>query len=284
MQRLAEWMTRSSTRHSKSSVGQLRTFARHLGLDERETREGIERITGSMLERTTRGSLSITNEWLNERLAGVPDARMLRLALKGNTARSIAVERLEQKLLSQFDSSQSKLIRRDLLQAEVREQAARFPVVFLIGHGGCGKTILAVQYLLEESATRLVMMVAASDATKDDCLGHELRELRSKDYFRRLPPDPIGRVIDRLRIANEDVEPPYLLVDLDGLDEISEDMRRGVRTVISQLRDRAVRSEPRRDTPVDLSNPIPQSGVRDPRLDPVMAPDRVSRHIRRQSW
>ena len=56
----------------------------------------------------------------------------------------------------------------------MREEAARFPVVFLIGHGGCGKTILAVQYLLEESATRLVMMVAASDATKDDCLGHEL--------------------------------------------------------------------------------------------------------------
>ena len=79
------------------------------------------------------------------------------------------------------------------------------------------------------------MMLAASDATKDDCLGLELRRLRSKDYYEGLRPDPIGRVIDRLRIANKDAEPPYLLIDLDGLDEIYEDMRRGVRNVINQL-------------------------------------------------
>ena len=93
-----------------SSVRQLETFARHLGLDERETREGIERITGSMLERTTRGSLPITKEWLNECLASAPDARMLRLALQGETARSTAAVRLSQKLSSQFGSSQGELI------------------------------------------------------------------------------------------------------------------------------------------------------------------------------
>jgi hypothetical protein len=136
-----------------------------------------------------------------------------------------------------FGSSHSELIRRDLLQ-QVREQAALFPIVFLIGQGGCGKTILAFQYLLEESTKRLVMMLRSPEVTSDDCIGRELRELRSKDYSQRLPIDPIGGGIDRLRIANEDAEPPYLLIGLDGLDEIAGDMRRGVHAVINQLWER----------------------------------------------
>jgi hypothetical protein len=219
----------------ESSVRWLETFAKHLGLNEAEIRDGITRIIGSILETTARGPLSITREWLNERFTRAPNARVLHLASSGDTARNAAAERLKSKPSEYFWADPDELIPRDRLP-QLREQAALFPIVFLIGHGGCGKSVLAAQYLLEESAKRLVLMLAAPEAQEDECIGRELKELRSGACSQDNRADPITTVIDRLCIANEGAEPPYVLVDLDGLDEVSDDVKSGVRRVINRFR------------------------------------------------
>ncbi len=233
-----------------------------------------------MLERTAQGSFSITREWLNECFTGAPDARLLNLSASGDTARTAARERLLEKLRLYFPASTSELIQRDALK-QLGEQAAIFPVVFLIGHGGCGKTILAVQYLLEESTRRLVMMLAAPDATQDECLGRELRELRSREHSHRVPVDSMGVVIDRLCVANEDAEPPFLVIDVDGLDEVSESAKSGVRQVIDRFWGRA--NVPAQGRPcVDLSGPLPGYDARGAEANLRLAQRRVSRGRRGQ--
>ena len=64
---------------SESAVRHLETFARHLGLNDREIRDGFGRVISSMLARAAQEPLSITEEWLNECFARVPDARPMRL-------------------------------------------------------------------------------------------------------------------------------------------------------------------------------------------------------------
>jgi hypothetical protein len=221
----------------EKAVKQIEIFAKHLGLREPEIRGGIGKVISSMLTRAAQEPLSITKEWLKECFTGVPDARVLHLAAQGDTARTAGTERLEQELSRQFGATTSELIQRDYIQ-RLREQVARFPIVFLIGQGGCGKTVLAVQYLLEESTKRLVIMLGASKATSDQCVGLEIRRLRSKEYYHSLQPDPIPTVVDRLRIANEDAEPPYLLIDLDGLDEASEHVKSNLIHVIEHFWER----------------------------------------------
>ncbi len=52
------------------------------------------------------------------------------------------------------------LVRRRLVD-EVEKQAALHTLVFLVGDGGSGKSVMAAQYLGNEGASRFVAVVAA---------------------------------------------------------------------------------------------------------------------------
>ena len=86
----------------------------------------------------------------------------------------------------------------------------------------------------------------------DDCLGHELNRLRSRDHWQHLALEAPHAIIGRLRRANPGSPPPLFVVDLDGLDEVPESSKANVRRVINLFWDPGRLGRADSAPPVDL--------------------------------
>lgn len=121
------------------------------------------------------------------------------------------------------------------LFAAVEEQVAQFPVVFLLGDGGCGKSVLAGRFVCEEGARRLVASVAARDFDRH-WLGETFNEWRSEHQADSLAVLPVSEVLRRVLLANEQQERPLIVVKVDGIDEATDEDRRELRRLLDTCR------------------------------------------------
>src|SRR5262249_35386376 len=125
-------------------------------------------------------------------------------------------------------------IRRTLLDT-IEQLAAQFPVVFLLGDGGCGKSVLAGRFVCEAASRCLVGSVAARDFHRH-WLGEAFNEWRTSSYADSLPPLPPSEVLRRVRLANDGEERPLLVLNIDGLDEAPDQNRHELRRLLAVCR------------------------------------------------
>ena len=209
----------------------LRRYALAHGLPEEEHDAAINRVVGAAVQATAIGDLEFSRAWLNRHLFGFPDARRLTLTATGDTARGAAHDEVLQFLRRSFAPDEGALVRRRLLD-EIARQASQHAVVFLLGSGGCGKSVLAIQYLREQGS-RCFVACESARALEQGWLGRTFNSLRSTSNVSSLPTYSEAEVVRRLRLANPDTERPLLAVALDGLDEVAPLNRSEVRRLIS---------------------------------------------------
>jgi hypothetical protein len=196
----------------------LRKYATERGLYDEEFEPALSRLVGDALRTTVKGPAEFSQGWLNRCLFGSPNIRSLRIAAPdSDSARCESAVALESWLTRQVGSFQHSLVRREYLR-DLSDQLIRYPVVLVLGGGGCGKSTLAAQFLLEFSASRFVAAVSARDLGAF-WLGQAFNTWRHPESARQRPPGPDDDVPRRLRYANPDAPSPILVVDIDGLDE-----------------------------------------------------------------
>ena len=117
----------------------------------------------------------------------------------------------------------------------IEQQVAQFPIVFLLGDGGCGKSVLAARFVCETASGRLADSLSARDYHRR-WLGVAFNHWRSGMYADDLPVLPAKDVLRRIRIANDAEERPLIVVNVDGLDEASDEKRRELRQLVDMCR------------------------------------------------
>ncbi|CAN5708770.1 hypothetical protein BH23PLA1_BH23PLA1_27780 [soil metagenome] len=214
-------------------IDQVRAFASRHGMFPFEFEAALDRLVGRILHCTIGRPLEITIESLNECLFGVPDARPLDLTREAGSAHTAARAALSTTAFTSLVEDKASLVPRRLIE-EVEKQAALHTVVFLMGDGGSGKSVLATQFLQNEAHHRFVAFVAAS-GVEDNWLGRKLNSWRSPRFSHNLRIESIDDVIGRLRHANPRTPRPVLLLNLDGIDEVADDHRHSTRRLINHF-------------------------------------------------
>jgi len=97
--------------------------------------------------------------------------------------------------------------------------AAQFDVVFVVGEGGCGKSVASLDYLLANH-NRLVLSCSASDCGEAN-VASRLGELRAVGLC-----EPLPLALERLRVANPH-DRSLVLINVDGFDEAATPMPNG---------------------------------------------------------
>jgi hypothetical protein len=202
----------------------LRQYACGRGLPPELFPHALHTLVGAAIDGTVNGELELTKAWLNEHLLGFPDARSLRLSDKEESAREEALQAVRQWLKSTLGAIEQNLVRRALLNA-LDQEVAQHPIVLLLGMGGCGKSVLACQYLLESAGRRFVAAVCARDFTQG-WMAKSYNAWCSPAHGPQLQLLPDGEVPRRLHLANPRDPRPILLVDIDGFDERDGDRNR----------------------------------------------------------
>jgi hypothetical protein len=191
----------------------LRAFARQYGILPEEFPERVTLVVGQVLEETTRGPLSIEPAWLRKHLIGASDA--LPVAFGPASVSALAVATVRERLGRINIPGQRLPVRRAAL-ADLDAHALRSSVVLLLGRGGCGKSVLALQYLIAKGDSRVVLSGRA-DGTSETSIAEAFSHLRSPN--RGLRPDPtLSAIVRRVREANPGVQ-TVLLLDVDGVEE-----------------------------------------------------------------
>jgi hypothetical protein len=108
--------------------------------------------------------------------------------------------------------------------------------VFVLGDGGCGKSVLAGRFACEAASRRLADSVSARDFDRH-WLGEAFNHWRSGMHADDLPVLPAKDVLRRVRIANDAEERPLIVVNVDGLDEADPEHRRAVSDLVKVCRD-----------------------------------------------
>jgi len=197
----------------------LQEYARKRGLVEEEFAAALSRLVGEALGTTVQGIPEFSQGWLNRCLLGFPDARTLELRAGADSAQQEANRIVLRHLDESFALDESRLIRRQILN-KVGEQAAQHPIVFLLGRGGCGKSVLALQYLRQEAQHQFACAKFAGNLA-DRWLGHAFNSWRCSQSALRLPDLSDHEVVRRLCLANPNADRPVLVLAIDGLDEVS---------------------------------------------------------------
>jgi GTPase SAR1 family protein len=212
---------------------ELRSYASQHGVLPHEFDGAFARLAGEILHRTIGEPLDLTAEFLNESLLGAADARSLAVEAGRESAHSAAKKGLSDYTSKNLVPDEQKLVRRRLIE-EVEKQAALHSLVFVVGDGGSGKSVLTSEFLRNEAAQRFVAATGASDF-EENWLGRLFREWRSPGHFHNFGIEPIDQVIRRLRIANHSASRPILMLDLDGIDEVAFEHRRAIRFIINHF-------------------------------------------------
>jgi hypothetical protein len=200
----------------QTGFNRLKDFARRHGVLTPELDSALSTLFGRLLQETTGTKpLLITTEWLKQYLVGAPDALDATFeAADGVLAASRQL--LHKRLAETAGPTHAALVRRRLAQ-ELRASVERYPVTFVIGSGGSGKSVLAIQHLLAFGNGPIGLSLHAAVVT-GQFLNSSLTRLRSRDYHHELPPDTLERAVSRLKTANPD-KSIVLTVEFDALDE-----------------------------------------------------------------
>jgi hypothetical protein len=196
---------------------EVRSYATRFGTLPSEFQDALSNLTGRILHHSIGAPLRLTAEFLNKSLIGAPDARPLGPSGAAGNAREIArsccldyIEKLTHDI--------SILIRRRFID-DLDQAVKQYPLVFIVGGGGSGKSVLAAQYLQNMAQDCFVAAISAADVD-ESWPGTEFRKWRSPKHYGELEVEPIDGILSRIRHANESVPGPILLLDLDGVDEI----------------------------------------------------------------
>jgi hypothetical protein len=211
----------------------LRHYAVARGLPPEDFEGRVSNLVGEAVRGTIPNQLELAQAWLNQSLLGFPDARPLVLRATGDSARE-AARLLAEKWSEKLVTKARTVIRRSLID-EVGQQAAQFPVVFLLGDGGCGKSVLAGRFVCEEASRRFAGSVAAGEFRRH-WLGEAFNSWRSGIYADDLPVLPAREVLRRVRIANGAEERPLIVMNVDGLDEATDEHRDELRRLLEVCR------------------------------------------------
>jgi hypothetical protein len=202
----------------------LRHYAVERGLPPEEYEGRVSMLVGEAVRGTIQDQLELSQAWLNQALLGFHDARPLALRATGDSAREAARLRAERWYSENLVTKARTVIRRSLMD-DVAQQAAQFPVVFLVGDGGCGKSVLAARFVCETASSRLADSTSARDFHKR-WLGEAFNHWRSEMHADDLPYLPAKDVLERVRKANDAEERPLIIVNVDGLDEAPDEEKR----------------------------------------------------------
>ena len=191
----------------------LRTFAASHGVLAEEFTGRVAQTIGMVLEETTHGPLEIDSAWLLRHLVGAADA--VPLAFGPGSVASAAFVAVNDRLGRTNVPAHPGPVRREVLE-ELHQATLRSPVVLLLGLGGCGKSVLALQYLSGQGQSQVALSSPAEEVSEESLL-RDFSRLRSPGNGLR--PDPtIDTVLRRLREANPSAR-SVLLIDIDGLEE-----------------------------------------------------------------
>ncbi len=211
----------------------LRHFAVTRGLPPEEFEGRVGRLVGEAVRGTIENQLELSQAWLNQTLLDFPDARPLALRSAGDSARE-AARQLAEEWSNNLVTKARTVIRRSLI-VDVEHQAAQFPVVFLLGDGGCGKSVLAGRFVCEAASRCLAGSVAAGGFRRH-WLGEAFNKWRSGIYADDLPILPPKEVLRRVRLANDGQERPLIVVNVDGLDEATDEHKNELRQLVDVCR------------------------------------------------
>jgi hypothetical protein len=197
----------------RQGLDEIQQFAHRHGVLPDELGGAIDRLIGALLRETAVGPVEVTVPWLKRHLVGADDAGDLSF---GSAASLLIVERVRRRLENYLETVGVPVIRRSVLD-DIRRQLAQFPVVFLIGEGGCGKSVSSVQYLLTEAAHRVGLTLPGHSAC-EQAVAYEFNRLRSPQHGHQFADRTLNDIVARLRVANP-TERLVLAIDVDALDE-----------------------------------------------------------------
>jgi len=217
-----------------------KAYARRRGVLPPEFEKALATLLGQILQRTVDKPLELTKEFLNECLLGAADARSLAVDDGPESARAAASEAVRDFIATTLVDDGQRLIRRELIE-EVEKQVATHSLVFVVGDGGSGKSVLAAQYLQNEGDRRFAAAALAREL-EENWAGRLVREWRSPSRPLNFGIEGLAEAVGRLRHANPDASRPILVLDLDGIDEASREQRPAVHRLLQQFW-RAGRSE-----------------------------------------
>jgi hypothetical protein len=211
----------------------IQSYGESLGVRPEELQPAIYGLIGELITKTTTGPVEVSESLLKRNLVKASDARPLNYSRSG-CAHEIARGCIETFMRDSLGVDPPTLIPRRFLTA-LGEALTTYPIVFVAGRGGCGKSILAAQFLLNRSVS-VFCLAQLAGFYKDGWLSQEFNRCRSQAERHLLAPDSDEQVVARLRIANPNVPLPILLIDLDGLDEMPKTERSAVRQLIRLVR------------------------------------------------
>lgn len=194
----------------------LREYARARGVYDDEFEPALNRLVGDALRTTVQSPTEFSQGWLNCCLVGFSEARSLLLSAPENdSALSEAAEAVRHWTKNSLGAPEEELVRRGYLD-DLDEKLTQHPIVLVLGWGGCGKSVLAAQFLLASATSRFVAAASARDV-RGGWLGQVFNTWRHLSPSQG--PHLDGDVPKRLRHANPCEPRPILLIDIDGVDE-----------------------------------------------------------------
>ena len=201
----------------EASVTRLRSFAAKYGVLDHEWELRLNSIVGAFIQETSDGQhIAVTCEWLKKHMIGDSNAANLRFACPFQPHISIICrDLLDSRIKDQHRVPPEFYLDREV-QQEIRLQLEQYPVVFVAGGGGRGKSLTVANYLRSVADRQLVWSEGAATASESELvtaltLARLPGGLGSVDRFLR-------DIRVRLNVANKPQRPLWT-IDLDGVDE-----------------------------------------------------------------
>jgi hypothetical protein len=205
----------------EGDVDRLRNFTARYGVLDREWVGSLNALVGAFIHESSRGrAVSVSREWLKEHLVGDRDAANLRFECSIAPHISTKCRNELRKQIEVRHRIPPEFYLERAVQQVLHSQLEQFPVVFVAGGGGRGKSLAVANYLMSISDRRLVWSEGAVTASE--------RQIVEAVTLVRLPGRPFcsldRRLADtsaRLEVANGSRRPLWT-IDLDGIDEAPE--------------------------------------------------------------
>jgi hypothetical protein len=209
---------------------QLRSFASRFGCADREIEIGSDSLVSGILRKIADGqNANITERHMIEAYTGNPNAAPLDLhSVFENTADELP------SLMPRLGlASNTPPLRRDVVDEISALVTKQRSLIFLLGNGGCGKTVALWQWASEtkglSSPRSFVTLLPAFDVTTR-CITEEICGWGKYEPFHGRQNESSDQSIERLITANPNLGLPIFFLGLDGADEIPDDDQRTVLT------------------------------------------------------
>src|SRR5262249_51769645 len=152
-------------------------YADSLGVLPDELQPAIQSLVGELIIATTKGPVEVTESLIKRHLVKATDARLL--DYRGSAcAHEAARQRIRTFMQYSLGVDPPYLIHRRFF-ASLDQAAATYPIIFVIGRGGCGKSTLAAQFLLERPAT-VLSLAQLAEFYEEGWLSKEFNRCRSQ--------------------------------------------------------------------------------------------------------